>query len=177
MHDPRETGGTPDGGSDGPPIETKSPNGTKKSAPDNLPPATATDTSPPAPLKPEDGSGDKKVPETDLAMCHDSAVFDFPRITSADQWIERVGALRAAMIGEFDRPTEPAVFDLVRVYLSGGLADEAIALIDDFASDSAVGSVLRDVAVTVAGRPVSDGAALLRPDCLGARFHSGPSPR
>lgn len=101
------------------------------------------------------------------AICHAAALFDLPRIGSMNERIDRIGQLRASLIGEFDKPDQKAVLDLARVYLSDGLSEEALALLAEFGGATNAAAVLSEVALVIAGKPLPEGSSLLKRDCIG----------
>lgn len=114
-----------------------------------------------------DEGGDPGLAAKEPAICHGAATFNLPRPGSAGEWTGGVGLLRAGLIGEFDRPNEETVLDLGRMYLSAGLAEEALAVLNEFGAGNAKAAVLAEVATVIAGKDLPGDASVLRADCLG----------
>ncbi len=114
---------------------------------------------PTAPLAPSD-----PTPEgtEDRGCWPDTALAVGPQEPGA--FGERLGPLRAALLGEFDRPQPAAAERLARFYLAHGLAEEADT-IAKAVSPGEAGAPLHAMAAALAGRPAP---ALRRdPPCPG----------
>ena len=112
-------------------------------------------------------STDQPVPARPLQTCYDAASLELPRLAASEAWTERIRDLRAALIGEFDKPDQEIARKLARTYLATGLTEEARAVVADFGDAGQPGVVLAEIAAVVAGRTLADDAAVLRSDCLG----------
>ncbi|TVQ55098.1 MAG: hypothetical protein EA355_10590, partial [Rhodobacteraceae bacterium] len=80
----------------------------------------------------------------------------------------QIGAMRRALLGEFDRPDPQAVAAYVRLLIRFGFGAEARAAISAFAEDVAVAPHFADMAMVVEGEaPPVDGPLARGVDCPG----------
>ncbi|GAB4390239.1 MAG: hypothetical protein Kow0045_27500 [Albidovulum sp.] len=96
----------------------------------------------------------------DGAACIEDSELDIAHWGDDRPVAVQIAQRRAGLVGEFDRPEERAVRDLVRLYLHLGFGAEARAVLDSFALQGEDLALLRDLAAILDDQPVPAGGAL-----------------
>lgn len=99
--------------------------------------------------------------------CIASERFVLPDPLPPRAFIDEVGRLRRALLGEFDRPDPSVALELARLYLGHGLGAEAHQILAEFAAGEPEAPLLASMSRLSEGRPLPSPSLLDRPDCGG----------
>ena len=95
----------------------------------------------------------------DPANCLPDEALDAERWVGDEPYIDQLNALRANLIGEFDKPDPYAVRDLARFYIGIGFGIEARALLQDLEVELDDRDILMELAAAAEGAPHVPGGA------------------
>lgn len=113
----------------------------------------------PAPIEPEE--------TVVVATCFDDEILSFPESFGPADFARQMAEVNASLTAEFDLIDEDSAIDLARLYLSRGIAPEAIMVLENFSQDDARATVLQEIAHVLQGRKLAPGTSLMKEDCRG----------
>ena len=99
--------------------------------------------------------------------CLDPEMLALPHLDDEGGLIEMASALRAKLIGEFDRAAPDVVDGLARTYIAAGVAAEARALLASYGETVESRWTLETMALLLDRRPVPASTPLVIADCVG----------
>ncbi|MGR3782055.1 MAG: hypothetical protein ACU0DT_12440 [Albimonas sp.] len=111
---------------------------------------------------------DRRPAPPRAATCPDDALLDPEPWRRSAEFYDRMGELRARMMGEFDKPDPRAALDLAWLQVGYGFGAEARETLDQFVPEVREAALLRDLARIMDDDPPAEGGPLSQgADCPG----------